>query len=146
MQVATDAAAAWVAATPAVTKDFQHDAEVHAKFWAKGYELLAALPDKPKRNPEQARAAETILNAGRASREAFMQRHAEPLYATLTARLTRFVRAEPLAYAAADLVPGLVPTRAQVAAESQKTQSAKDGIEVDQGIFFANIMACPVTG
>jgi thioesterase DpgC len=146
MQVATDAATAWAAAKPAVTKDFQHDADVHSKFWMKGHELLAALPEKPKRNPGEARAAETILTTGRASREAFMLRHAEPVYAALTKRQTQFVRAEELAYAAAELVPGLTPSRAQIAADGGKMQSAKDGIEVDQGIFFANILARPDTG
>ena len=146
MQIATDAAALWADARPQVTRDFQHDADVHSKFWTKGYELLAALPEKPKRNPEQARAAETILHAGRETREDFMLRHAESVYAALTGKLTQFVRAEPLVYAAADLVSGLVPTRRQVAAESEKTQSAKDGIEIDQGIFFANILARPDSG
>jgi len=146
MQIATDAAALWADARPQVTRDFQHDADVHSKFWTKGYDLLAALPEKPKRNPEQARAAETILHAGRETRENFMLRHAESVYAALTGKLTQFVRAEPLVYAAADLVSGLVPTRRQVAAESEKTQSAKDGIEIDQGIFFANILARPDSG
>ena len=73
MQIATDAVASWAAARPEVTQDFQHDADVHSKFWLKGYELLAALPEKPQRNPEQARAAETILNTGRESREAFLR-------------------------------------------------------------------------
>jgi hypothetical protein len=53
----------------------------HSKFWRKGYELLPRCPRKPKRNPEQARAAETILRAGRESREAFHARHAEAVYA-----------------------------------------------------------------
>jgi thioesterase DpgC len=146
MQIATDTAAAWAAARPAVTKDFQHDADVHSKFWAKGYDLLAALPEKPNRNPEQARAADTILTTGRQSREAFMLRHAEPVYAALTKKLTQFVRAEELAFAAADLVPGLTPSRAQIEADGGKMQSAKDGIEIDQGIFFAHILARADTG
>jgi thioesterase DpgC len=146
MQVATDTAAAWAAAQPAVTKDFQHDADVHSKFWAKGYDLLAALPEKPNRNPEQARAAETILTTGRQSREAFMLRHAEPVYAALTKKQTQFVRAEELAFAAAELVPGLTPSRAQIEADAGKMQSAKDGIEIDQGIFFAHILARADTG
>ena len=56
------------------------------------------------------------------------------------------MRAEPLAYEAAELVPGLTPTRQQVAAESARTQSAKDGIEIDQGIFFANVLMQPDCG
>jgi thioesterase DpgC len=150
MQIATDTAAvsanSWAAARPAVTKDFQHDADVHSKFWAKGCDLLAALPEKPNRNPEQARAADTILTTGRQSRETFMLRHAEPVYAALTKKLTQFVRAEELAFAAAELVPGLTPSRAQIEADGGKMQSAKDGIEVDQGIFFAHILARADTG
>jgi thioesterase DpgC len=146
MQIATDAAASWSAARPAVTRDFQHDADVHAKFWLKGYELLGALPEKPKRDPGQARAAETILRIGRESRETFMLRHAQSVYGFLTKKQSTFVRAETLAYEAAKLVPGLTPTREQVAAESAKTQSAKDGIEIDQGVFFANLLMQPDCG
>ena len=146
MQIATDAAASWSAARPDITKDFQRDADVHSTFWTKGYELLAALPGKPKRNPEQARAAETILNVGRETRETFMRQHAASVYAALTKNQTNFVRADILAYEAANLVPGLVPTRAQVYAQGDKMQSEKDGIEVDQGIFFSHVLARPDTG
>ena len=97
MQIATDAAASWSAARPDITKDFQRDADVHSTFWTKGHELLAALPGKPKRNPEQARAAETILNVGRETRETFMRQHAASVYAALTKNQTNFVRADVLA-------------------------------------------------
>src|SRR4249919_2600546 len=116
MQIAADVAS-WAAARPEVTRDFQHDAEGHSKFWLKGYDLLGALPEKPQRSAEQASAADTILATGRESREAFLQKHVQPLYAALTRDQTRFVRAEPLAYEAAALVPGLTPTRRQVDAQ-----------------------------
>jgi thioesterase DpgC len=146
MQIATDAAASFAAAPPGITGQFQRDADTHAKFWRQGYDLLGALPEKPQRSPEQARAAETILNAGRATRETFLKQHAQAVYAALTANQTRFVRAEPLVYEAANLIPGLVPTRDQVAAQGLKVQRDKDGIEVDQGIFFAQILAHPDAG
>jgi thioesterase DpgC len=146
MQVATDAVASWGATRPDVTGHFQLDADAHSKFWRRGYDLLAALPEKPKRNHEQARAAETILRTGRESREAFMGRHAEAVYRALTKDQSVFVRAEELAYEAANLVPGLVPARQLVTAEAGKLQSDKDGIEVDQGIFFAHILARPESG
>lgn len=146
MQIGTDAAASWAQSRPDITKDFQHDAEIHSKHWLKGYQLLQALPEKAKRTPEQAQSAATVLTAGRESREAFLHKHAAAVYAALTKNQTQFVRAEPLAYAAAALIPGLVPTRAQVDAQSQRMQSQKDGIEVDQGIFFAHILARPDTG
>jgi enoyl-CoA hydratase/carnithine racemase len=146
MQVVTDAAMPWTATRPALTGEFQRDADAYSKFWLKGHELLEALPGKPKRTAEQARAAETILRAGRESREAFMLRHAQAVYAALTKDQTKFVRADVLAYEAASLVPGLVPARSQVYAQGEKMQSQKDGIEVDQGIFFAHILARPDTG
>src|SRR3954470_13893636 len=146
MQVGTDAAVTWTRSRPEITKDFQHDGEFFSKHWLKGYELLAALPEKPKRTAEQACSAETILTAGRESREAFMRKHAPAVYDALTAHQTKFVRADVLAYEAAALIPGLVPTRQQVYAQGDKMQSQKDGIEVDQGIFFSHILARPDTG
>src|ERR1700752_4704695 len=146
MQIATDAVASWAGARPETTGHFQRDADAYSAFWRRGYELLAALPEKPKRNPEAARSAETILRVGRESREAFMLPHAAAIYAALTKDQTTFVRADVLAYEAAALVPGLTPTRQQVYAQGEKMQSQKDGIEVDQGIFFAHILARPDTG
>ena len=146
MQVATDTVASWSGNRPDVTGHFQLDAEAHSKFWRHGGDLLASLPEKPNRNPEQTRAAETILRVGRESREAFMGRHVEAVYRALTGNQSHFVRAEELVYAAADLVHGLTPTRAQVAAQSKKPQRDKDGIEVDQGIFFAHVLAHPAAG
>jgi thioesterase DpgC len=146
MQVATDAVASWAGNRPPITGHFQQDAETHSKFWRSGTDALAALPEKPKRNPEQARAAETILRAGRETREAFLGRHAEAVYRTLTNDLSVFLRAEQLVYEAANLVPGLAPTRTQVAAENGKPQRDKDGVEVDQGIFFAQVLAQPKSG
>jgi thioesterase DpgC len=146
MQVVIDAVASWSGTRPEVTGRFQIDADAHSKFWRAGSDLLAALPEKPKRTPDQMRAAETILRVGRESREAFMGRHAEAVYRALTKDQSTFVRAEELVYEAANLLPGLTPTRQQVAEQSEKPQRDKDGIEVDQGIFFANILAHPTAG
>jgi thioesterase DpgC len=141
MLIAADAVASWDATRPKITEDFERDARAFAKFWCAGAELLGRLPEKPTRNPEQARAADMILRIGRATREIFLREHAEAAYAALTKNRTRFVRADELVYEAARLVPGLTPTREQVAAESGRTQGDKDGVEIDQGIFFNNILA-----
>jgi thioesterase DpgC len=146
MQIATDAVASWAATRPQVSGEFRRDADTHSAFWRAGHALLEGLPEKQKRNPDQARAAETILRTGRESREAFMLRHAQAVYGALTKDQTKFVRADVLAYEAAALVPGLTPTRQQVYAQGEKMQRDKDGIEVDQGIFFAHILARPDTG
>ncbi len=78
----------------------------------------------------------------RTVREAFFRRHAVAMYADLTANYARPLRVAELVYAAADRFPGLLPTRAQNAAErALKRQSAKEGREIDQGQFIAHVLA-----
>jgi enoyl-CoA hydratase/carnithine racemase len=82
----------------------------------------------------------------RAARKRYLATHARTLYRQLTRDYTRLLRVDDLAYAAADLVPGLAPTRAQVAAESARLQRDKQGIEIDQGILVSAFLADPVAG
>ena len=91
-------------------------------------------------------AADFIQRTCRNAREDFLKRHAETVYRKLTKNLAEFKRVDELVYDAAKFVPGLVPTRQQVDAESALLQSEKDGVEVDQGIFLAQMLAVPVTG
>jgi thioesterase DpgC len=116
------------------------------KFWRRGTELLAKLPVKPKRTPEQQVAADVILSDCRRAREEFLTRHAETVYRKLTKNLSEFRRVDELAYAAAKMVPGLSPTQKQVDAESTLMQSEKDGVEVDQGIFLSHVLSKSDTG
>ena len=71
---------------------------------------------------------------------------AEALYDKLTRNRSQFIRLEDLVFAAADAVPGLTPTAAQVAAEADLLQRDKDGIEIDQGIFLAHVLASETAG
>src|SRR5207302_9341869 len=65
---------------------------------------------------------------------------------TLTARRARFLRIEELVLRAADLVPGLVPSAAQLAAENACLQRDKQGYEIDQGLFLAAVLENPSAG
>ena len=80
------------------------------------------------------------------ARAAFMRVHAETVYAELTGNLSRAVRDEELVYAAADRFPGLVPTRAQVAAERANKLADKEGVEIAQGLFLSFVLASPRCG
>ena len=131
----------WLNARPQFRDKFKHDAAAGTRFWRGGTNLLAKLPKKPQRTPEQRRAAEMILLACRDARERFLAAHAESVYRRLTNGLENFLGVEDLAYGAAKLVPGLTPTQKQVDAESTLLQSEKDGVEVDQGIFLAQVLA-----
>jgi thioesterase DpgC len=141
-----NAATAWVKARPRVNGAFKRDSAAGTKFWQRGAALLQKLPSKPKRTSEQQLAADIILSDGRRTREEFLARHAEAIYRKLTRNLSEHRRVDELTYAAAKLVPGLTPNKKQVDGESALMQSEKDGVEVDQGIFLAQVLAVPDTG
>jgi thioesterase DpgC len=141
-----DAVAGWRAAVPAGAAGLAADRRRYADFWGRGDALVAALPPRPRRNPAEAAAVAALLSAGRAARERFLAAHARPIYDEITAGRTRFVRIEDLVFAAADAVPGLAPTPVAVAAEAARDQGDKDGVEVDQGIFLAHVLADKACG
>jgi len=140
------AVAEWLAAAPREAKDFAHDRSRYAHFWKRCDDLVRRLPHKPKRSRADADAAHFIFSAAREQRERFLAAHAQALYDELTRNRSRFVRLEELVFAAATAVPGLTPTAAHIAAESGLLQCDKDGIEIDQGIFLAHVLAGETAG
>jgi len=140
------AGAAWMNAGLRITGNFKCDAAAASKYWRAGSDFLSKLPKKSARTREQELAAGLIKLDCRHAREEFLSRHVETAYRKLTKNLSVFVRVDELAYDAGKLVPGLTPTRQQVAAEAANLQSEKDGVEVDQGIFLAHALAHADTG
>ena len=137
---------AWQEAQPRLGDGFESDAAASARYFNASRELLRRLPVKPRRTEPEAMAALVLLSSARTARESFLTRHVSELYERLTANRSRFVLAHELPYAAARLVEGLTPTREQVAAESTALQGDKDGVEIDQGIFLAHVLANEETG
>ena len=82
----------------------------------------------------------------RASRDHFLRDNIEAVYHTLTDGMTRFVRLEELVRCAAEAYPGLVPTRAELAAEEARPLKAKQGLEIHQSLLIAHILAEPRCG
>ena len=121
-------------------------AAAFSAYWREQAERLSQLPPKPKRDAAASESAEAIKQAARDARFVFLRRHARTLYDRLTDGRRKFVRLERLVYDAAELVPGLVPTRAEVAAESELKQSQKEGREIDQGILCNQFLADPESG
>ena len=70
----------------------------------------------------------------------------EELYDELTSNCTKPRRLDDLLYEAAERVPGLVPTRAEIEAERQRKLSEKTEIELAQGLLSAEILAQPRIG
>jgi thioesterase DpgC len=75
-----------------------------------------------------------------------MSRHAPAVYEDLTAGHRDELRVEALVLEAAQRFPGLVPTPEAIAAERRLPQAEKDGLELDQGIFLAHLLASPRAG
>jgi thioesterase DpgC len=70
----------------------------------------------------------------------------EQLYDELTENCTRPVRLDELLYDAAERVPGLVPTRADIEQERTRKLADKERLELAQGLLLAEILAIPRTG
>ena len=135
------AVAEWTAAQQSQVADFERDCHGYSQFWQRSNDLLQRLPETPQRSDIEAAAVQAILMAARDHRERFLTAHAETLYDRLTRERSIFVRLEQLVFDAATAVPGVAPTREQVAAENSRLQRDKDGIEIDQGIFLAHMLA-----
>ena len=140
------AGAAWMNTRLRFGANFKRDAAAATKYWRTGADFLSKLPKKPQRSKEQQLAADLVQLNTRGAREDFLARHAGEIYRKLTKNLDHFMRVDELAYDAAKLVPGLTPTRKQVDAEAEHLQGEKDGVEVDQGIFLAHVLANEQTG
>src|SRR5476649_2536652 len=126
--------------------DFLSDAAAFSAYWLQANARLKRLPPKSQRDPASTDIADIIKQASRDARFMFLRRHARTLYDRLTDNRRKFVRIEKLVYDAAELVPGLVPSRAEVAAEAQLRQSEKEGWEIDQGILCNQLLADPEAG
>lgn len=87
-----------------------------------------------------------LRTAARLARRRFVERHAERLYAELTDDRRAFHRLDDLAAAAAQEVPGLVPTKEQLEDERARPQREKAGREIDHGILFWGLLGSPIAG
>ena len=82
----------------------------------------------------------------RSARDRFLRDNIATVYGTLTGKFSRFVRVEELVQLAAEAYPGLVPARSQLAAESALPLKQKQGLEIDQSLLLAHILADPRCG
>jgi thioesterase DpgC len=107
---------------------------------------LQRLPSPADRSPEERAAAAAVHTEARSVRRAFMRRHGRAVYAELTDGLVRQPRLEELCAAAATVFPGLVPDERRLAGDRERAQAAKEGYEIDQGIFVGGVLRLPVEG
>ena len=137
---------AWRASEPEQAASFAAASEATCAHLVRGEELLGRLPLRPERSEVEAEAAAALRTALDAERSRFLRAHADDVYAALTDGLRRALRDEALVYAAAERFPGLVPTRAAMAAELERPLPQKEGLEVAQGLFLSFVLASPRSG
>jgi thioesterase DpgC len=106
-----------------------------------GRELLSRLPPKSKRKANEKAAGHALVHLLADAVWRFFRAYRSPIYATLTHKRTRALRVEELAWAGAELLPGILPTQAELAHESASLQMDKDGLEIHQGLFFGQLLS-----
>jgi thioesterase DpgC len=144
--VSAKAAKSWLGSTPKLRNSFASDSAACQKFWRAGAKLRAQLPPRAGCSGDQARAVQSIQTCQRDLRDQFLATHAEALYGKLTNNRKNFVRVEQLVLDGAKLVPGLLPTDKELAAEAALALKDKERVEIDQGLFLAHVLANQTTG
>jgi thioesterase DpgC len=136
----------WLQAEPGETTDFPADRRKFSSYWQQSSRLVGQLPGKPRRNEDEQAAAAVVAERAREARLRFLRRHGDAVYDALTVRRSRFVRLEDLVVRAAGVVPGLVPTEQEIAAEDGVLQRDKSGLEIDQGLFLSAVLGSERSG
>jgi thioesterase DpgC len=129
-------------ARPRPAADSMHgDAARLGQVCRRGRELLARLPARSRRNAEEKAAGHALVHLLADAAWRFFRTYRIPIYDALTVGRTRALRLDELAWAGADLLPGILPTQAELAEESLSLQMDKDGLEIHQGLFFGQLLS-----
>jgi (3,5-dihydroxyphenyl)acetyl-CoA 1,2-dioxygenase len=139
--LASNDANSLIAAFPKLRNDFAFDCTACLSFWKLGKTLRGQLPKKAALNPNEAAASKLIHHKERELRENFLSVHVGELYDRLSNYGSKFLRVEQLVIEAAQMVPGLVPSAEDLAAEHRLLLKEKEGLEIDQGILLSHILA-----
>jgi (3,5-dihydroxyphenyl)acetyl-CoA 1,2-dioxygenase len=123
------------------------DAAAAAKYFETSAAALKSLGAPSARSDNAKKDAQQIKLRWRDAHEKFLRRHVGKIYDTITGNRSKMLRVCELLYAVADQFPGLLPTRQGIHAErALKQQSAKEGYEIDQGLFISHVLADPDRG
>lgn len=136
----------WLAGRPQPDGGWDDERQGVVKYWHATNSLLDRLPPKQKRSKAEQLAADVLLDAGRKSRETFLGKYVANVYAELTQARQTFLRVDELVTRAAEVFPGLTPSKATLDRENECMQRDKDGHEIDQGILLSHVLAHPDCG
>jgi thioesterase DpgC len=141
-----DTATRRIETAPAPTGDFDTDLLRLGELLDQERGALDGLPSAADRNPTEATAAGRLRGAGLTLRQTFVRLHANALYQRLTDDRRLSPRLNELAAAAAELLPGLVPTAEELTQERKRIQVHKEGREAELGVLFWGFLRSPDSG
>jgi thioesterase DpgC len=122
------------------------DVDVMRTATLQGRQLLAKMPLRSQRTRAEKDAGQAIVHliAGQVWR--LFRSMAVPLYREITQDGRLSLRVDTLLWEAAARWPDVLPTQAELAAESEHMQADKDGLEIHQGLFVSQVLADPQAG
>jgi enoyl-CoA hydratase/carnithine racemase len=135
-----------VAAGGLDTGSFGTAATAVAAFLTHGQDLIGRLPEPGRRSEDEQAAKEAIAGILHGARDRFLRAHAGDLYDVITHGCTKPLRLAELLTETSEVVPGLVPTEAEMAAERARPLAGKEGIELAQGLLTSHVLALPRPG
>jgi len=140
------ASLSWASFSPVYGGHLDEDAVALRQFVEEGAALTRRLPHKAVRSAGEQTVVDQLHATSRRSRVAFLRRHAHNIHRTLIAPLTGHVPLSALSAQVAARLPGLLPTPAQLAEERGQLQRDKEGLEIDQALFFSELLRDPTVG
>jgi (3,5-dihydroxyphenyl)acetyl-CoA 1,2-dioxygenase len=127
-------------AEPVFGASLERDAEAASKYFPEIEALARAA--RADRNEDRSAEAAVLRAQAQSAKEKFFRRHAVAFYDEVTGNGERYLRVGDVLMAVSSRYPALLPTRAQIDAErALMQQSAKEGRELDQGLFLGQILA-----
>jgi len=128
---------------PIITKDFEVDKDKFSAFWneIKIYKLNCR--NKNSLNKLQLNSLNEFINI---TKKIFLNTYAGNIYKALTNNFKSNLRVEEVCYLANDLVPGITPSKIEMAYENKLSLKEKEGIEKEQGIFLSSILSLKYAG
>jgi (3,5-dihydroxyphenyl)acetyl-CoA 1,2-dioxygenase len=127
---------------PHFTSSLANDYETAEGYLGAATGALTDIGPAERQDSSARRRSAEIRQHVLQAKEAFFRRHAAAIYDQLTNGCTAELRVADLVYAAAERYPALLPSREAIARErALKLQIAKQGLEIDQGLFAAHVLA-----
>jgi (3,5-dihydroxyphenyl)acetyl-CoA 1,2-dioxygenase len=118
------------------------DVEAVSGYFATVRTALQSLGAPAERDSAALQKADEIKTHARQTKERFFRRHVSEIYDHVTDGCTAALRVSELLYEVAGKYPDVLPSLESIDSErALMLQSAKEGWEIEQGLFIAHVLA-----